>query len=286
MTGKWGSSWSCLLLRGDGPQCNIATSSFPFVSSLISHRSPSCMPYWSLSLLLLAPFVTFLQPGFMAMATLSTILEESDGAVDIMEEDEDEVQLVPETQLADDYGDFDFDDHARYDSVTPRTARVLDANRPSSSHRPAAAMEEISLFLTRPKSSGEDSLKGFQFAKHEQPKMDFSRNRSQLSPSPKVQEQNGAEEQPHGKYFSTPLQLSSLTSMQQTRKQYVPQSNIVRWSNACSHHPLVTITIRPRRPLSVAVLLQAMPIISQQGNHRSPRATERGPRSKPAFFKR
>jgi hypothetical protein len=179
-----------------------------------SHITPSCMPYWSLLLLLLVPFVTFLRPGFIAMATLSTIHEESDGPVEVI--DEDEVDLVPETQFTNDYHSLTFSDEkndendstARPESVTPGTKRFLDAARPSPSHRPAFAVE----FLSRPKSSGEESQKGFTFAKHVMPNMNFSHERQPQSPPPKMQAQHDPEGQGQDKTLDFSI-ASLLTSM-------------------------------------------------------------------------
>jgi hypothetical protein len=140
------------------------------------------------------------------MATLDTIPEESSGHTEFMEEDEDDVQLVPETLPAANYGDFnlDFDDddgHTRLDSVTPRTRRILEEARPSSSDRPMLVLEDLSLLIQRPKSSGEDPLTGFQFAKHQRPKMNFSRDTTQHSPSLKGQGQDALKERPQGDFL-------------------------------------------------------------------------------------
>jgi hypothetical protein len=139
-----------------------------------------CMSHWSYCGILLGSLLPVVcHFGCLsAMATLSTIPEESDGAVDLVEDTQ--LEAVPETQFENDYGEFaSFDEPNRYDTVTPRSARVLEANRPPSSHRPAVAAEEMTFLITRPKSSGEDSPKSFQWGKHVQPKMNLSRERTQ-----------------------------------------------------------------------------------------------------------
>jgi hypothetical protein len=149
------------------------------------------------------------------MATLSTIPEESDGPVEIVDDD-DEVDLVPETQFTNDYHNLTFseeendrnDSAARPESVTPGTKRFLDAARPSPSHRPALAVE----FLSRPKSSGEESQKGFIFAKHVVPNMNFSHERQPQSSPPKTQAQHDPEDQGQDKALDFSI-ASSLTSM-------------------------------------------------------------------------
>jgi hypothetical protein len=233
-------------------------------------------------LLLLLPFVRFLEPGFIAMATLSTVLEESGGRVEII--DEDEVQLVPETQFADEYGDFDFDendDNTRLESVTPGTKRILDAARPTSSHRSALTMADMSFLLQRPKSSGEDSLKGFSFTKHEMPNMNFSHGPRQPSPSPMVQKQDEAKEVHEGGLFHF-LVVSPLTRVQQVRKQQVRHLSRFKHSKACSQHRrLITIISQLLSLLNRMLLFQAMPIVSHPRKSLGPRVTRRDPRSKP-----
>lgn len=186
----------------------------------LSHLSPHCMLYWSLLLLLLVPLVTFLQPGFIAMATLSTIPEESSGGhVEVI--DKEETQIVPETQFDDNYGDaLDFDDKENddrpatrgRDSMTPATKVMFDASRPLSSHGPALAAADLTFQITRPKSSGEDSfIGGFTFAKHEIPKMNFQHGKRQQSPPPEVEKQREPREYREGELFRL-FAFSSLMS--------------------------------------------------------------------------
>lgn len=181
----------------------IATSlsSQPHLISIPS-LSPHCMLYWSLFLLLLIPLVPFLQPGFIAMASLSTIPESSNGHIEII--DDEETQVVPETQFDDDYGDdLDFDDdkenHDRpttrgRDSMTPGTKKVFEASRPLSSHGTALAASDLTFQLVRPKSSGEDSVaESFSYASHVLPKMNFQHGKRQESPPREAQklQENG-----------------------------------------------------------------------------------------------
>lgn len=165
------------------------------------------MPYWSLLLLFLIPLVPFLQPDFLAMATLSTIDEEL-SSVHAESIDEEETQIVPETQFENDYGDdLDLNDKENddrpaisdRDSMTPGTKTMLDAYRPSSSKGLALAAEDFTFQLSRPKSSGEDSVTGgFIFAKHEIPKMNFQHGKRQKSPLPEAQKQQDANEYREG----------------------------------------------------------------------------------------
>ncbi|QDS72441.1 hypothetical protein FKW77_009324 [Venturia effusa] len=161
------------------------------------------MPNWSLLLLFLIPLITFLQPGFIAMATLSTITEETSGG-HFEAADEDETQIVPETQFEDAYGDNlaidDQEDDDRpapdgRDSMTPGTKTMLEASRPMSSHGPVLAASDRTFVLERPKSSGEDSVTGgFSYAKHEVPKMNFRHGNRHESPSPEIREQQESRE--------------------------------------------------------------------------------------------
>ncbi|KAE9974671.1 hypothetical protein BLS_002964 [Venturia inaequalis] len=157
------------------------------------------MLYWSFFLLLLIPFVSFLQPGFIAMATLSIIPEESStGHVEGIDDD-DETQVVPETQFDDDHGDhLDFDDNDSddrpdtrgRDSMTPRTKKVFEESIPLPSHGSALAAKDRTFQLTRPKSSGEDSITGgFSYAKHQIPKMSFHHGKRGQLPAPEAEKQ-------------------------------------------------------------------------------------------------
>ncbi|TID13230.1 hypothetical protein E2P81_ATG10083 [Venturia nashicola] len=173
----------------------VATSLFVSTSlnltlRLVCHISAAWLP-------------TFLQPGFIPMATLTTIREESsNGHIEGM--DGEETQLVPETQLDDDNAnDLDLGDKESdgrpatrgRDSMTPTTKKVLEESRPLSSHGTALAATDLTFQLERPKSSGEDPFTGgFTFAKHQIPKMNFQHGKRQQSASPEVEKQREAKE--------------------------------------------------------------------------------------------
>lgn len=184
---------------------------FNLTSIPIPSLSPHCMPYWSFFLLLLIPFVSFLQPGFIAMATLSIIPEESStGHVEGI--DDEETQLVPETQFDDDHGDhLDFDDNDSddrpdtrgRDSMTPRTKKVFEESIPLPSHGSALAAKDRTFQLTRPKSSGEDSITGgFSYAKHQIPKMSFHHGKREQLPAPEAEKQREPREYREGELFA------------------------------------------------------------------------------------
>lgn len=216
----------------------IIATSRPFRLGLLQPYhplSPHFMLYWSLLLFLLIPFVTFLQPGFIAMATLSIISEESSsGLVDNM--DDEETQIVPETQFNDEHGDdLDFNDKDSddppatpgRDSMTPKTKKVFEESRPLSSQGSALAATDLTFQLTRPKSSGEDSFTaGFSFAKHQIPKMNFQHGKRQQSPSPETEKQRESREYREGELFVL-FALSSLIIIQKNCKQSRCQPNRV-----------------------------------------------------------